>query len=58
MRRPWMKPQLIVLERGSAEENVLQVCKCVSLRGPKDRLMNCKFVQCGNLVDCFEQEIS
>ena len=33
-KRKWEKPQLIVLERGRPEENVLGGCKIDSIAGP------------------------
>jgi hypothetical protein len=41
MKKEWKKPQLVVLVRGSAEENVLDSCKIASTAGPYDSDGNC-----------------
>jgi hypothetical protein len=34
MMKEWKKPQLVIVIRGSAEENVLNACKIASTPGP------------------------
>lgn len=41
MKREWTKPQLVVVIRGSAEENVLTVCKIGNTTGPYNSDGNC-----------------
>lgn len=41
-RKKWSKPQLIVLGRGTPEENVLQNCKTDSISGANTNKNACK----------------
>ena len=41
MKKEWKKPQLVVVIRGSAEENVLDSCKIASIAGPYSSDGNC-----------------
>ena len=41
-RKPWIRPQLIVLGRGTPEENVLQACKTSKIGGPSTTKTMCK----------------
>ncbi len=40
-RKKWIQPQLIVLGRGTPEENVLRGCKTSKLTGTKATLKSC-----------------
>jgi len=51
-KKPWTKPQLIVLGRGTPEENVLAGCKHGGNSGPGSN--NCKF----HGMDCSNQSKS
>ena len=41
-REKWRQPQLIVLGRGTPEENVLAGCKTNKLSGAKATIVSCK----------------
>lgn len=41
-RKKWAQPQLIVLGRGTPEENVLAGCKTSKLSGGKATINSCK----------------
>ncbi len=41
-RKPWITPQLIVLSRGTPEENVLAGCKTSKLSGAAATIVSCK----------------
>jgi|GEM_PF-390934 len=41
-RKKWTTPQLIVLGRGTPEENVLAGCKTSTLTGPSATIVSCK----------------
>lgn len=41
MKKEWKKPQLVIVIRGSAEENVLNACKIASTPGPFASDDNC-----------------
>jgi hypothetical protein len=41
MKKDWKKSQLIVVVRGSAEENVLNACKITNFTGPSISDGNC-----------------
>ena len=43
VKKPWLRPQLIVLERGAPEEGVLQCCKDGVMGGPEVFDGNCEF---------------
>jgi hypothetical protein len=40
-RKKWIPPQLIVLGRGTPEENVLAGCKTSKISGPKTNQTGC-----------------
>jgi hypothetical protein len=40
-RKPWIRPQLIVLGRGTPEENVLRGCKTSKLTGRQATKTGC-----------------
>jgi hypothetical protein len=41
MKKEWNKPQLIVVTRGSGEENVLAACKGNNSSGPDSYNISC-----------------
>ena len=41
-RKKWIPPQLIVLGRGTPEENVLRGCKTSKLTGTNATVVSCK----------------
>jgi hypothetical protein len=41
-KKPWIRPQLIILSRGTPEENVLQLCKEPSWKAGGPNTSNCK----------------
>jgi hypothetical protein len=41
MKKEWNKPQLVVVTRGSREENVLSVCKGNNSTGPDGFDISC-----------------
>lgn len=43
-RERWVRPQLIVLGRGTPEENVLAGCKTTTLAGAGAKLSGCRKV--------------
>ena len=54
-RKKWIPPQLIVLGRGTPEENVLAGCKTSKLTGATATKVSCKkviFTMCGLSTNC------
>jgi len=54
-RKKWIPPQLIVLGRGTPEENVLAGCKTSKLTGRSATKVSCKkviFTICGLSTNC------
>ena len=46
MKKEWKKPQLIVVVRGSAEENVLNACKEMGMGGAQSAHTQCALELC------------
>jgi hypothetical protein len=42
VKRPWGRPELVVLVRSRPEESVLTACKGAGVVGPTDPGMKCK----------------
>jgi len=53
-KKKWIKPQLIVLGRGTPEERVLATCKFAALNGPGK--VNCK--EATGPLNCLDLNIS
>jgi len=48
-RKPWITPQLIVLGRGTPEENVLRGCKTSNLAGRAATRVGCSKKRSGSV---------
>jgi hypothetical protein len=44
-RKQWVKPQLVILGRGTPEENVLTACKSNTIHGPESDGFSCAFTR-------------
>ncbi len=53
MKTEWNKPQLVVVARGSREENVLYVCKVNNSNGPSYYDTLCMFRYGSGCIECY-----
>ena len=51
-KRPWQKPELIILVRSRPEEAVLMGCKIATASGPDDAISLCALINVDCLQDC------